>query len=364
MINPVCVKISGLNLLRIINRLVEKNVYINNLKIKPKIISFVIDESNLDILNKICKIEHKFYKIIYKNGLKQFIFRLPYMFGAILAFAIFFAYFFAINMFIKNINVTYSSNFEYDLFQVNNLLRQNGIVCGMRKNAFSVSDIQKLILLEVDSVEGCEVRLNGNNLNICIYPATMKYEVSKDNLISKYDGIVTFAEAYSGELKIKVGDTIKKGDLLIKNNNGASGKILAKVYFTSTKIYNENRQEIIYTGKEYVIKDFVINQKFKINGKNYCNFDKFLVEKCDFWVSKNLFLAIFCQKTTYKEIEIIEKQISFEDVKENIKQELFEETKSKFNSDSEITNVTYSIVSEGSYTRVDCFVETIIDLCK
>lgn len=362
--NLVCVKISGLNLIRIIDRLVEKNVFVTNLIVKTKYIKFEIDEKNLHFLDKICKKEHKFYQIIYKSGFKQLLYRLPYLLGALVATLIIFSYFFANSLFLKSVNLTYKSNLNYDLSAVSQLLEKNGITSGMRKNKVSISEIQKLILLEIESVEGCEVRLNGNNLNICIYPANLKYEISSENIYSKFDGVIVSAEAYSGKLKVKAGDTISKGDLLIENNNGASGKILAKTYFLATKIYNENQQKLIYTGNNYKVKDFLICSKFWIFGKNYCSFDKFIVEKCSFWVNKNLFVPILCQETIYKEIEIKEETIPFESVKDEIKNELYLQAKQQIIGDSEISNVTYSIVTEGSYTRVDCFVEVIMDIAK
>ena len=358
----VCVKISGLNLFRITNKLVEKNVFIADLKVKSKQIKFVIHEKNLQILDKICKKEHKFYQIVYKNGFKQLFSRLPFYLGIFLAFVLTFSYMFATSLFVANINVIYKSNLDYDLSAVNNLLKNKGIVSGMKKNEFSTSEIQNMIMLGVENVEGCEVRLNGGNLNICIYPATEKYEAAESDLVSEFDGVIVEAEAYLGELKVKVGDIVSKGDILIKNKGGASGKIKAKVYFTATKIYNQNQQNIVYTGNSYKVKDFLICSKFWVYGKNYCKFSTFLVENCSFYVGKNLFLPILCKETIYREIYIEEKIIPFEAVEEDIKKQVFEEAKAKVKSDAEITNVTYSVVSEGDYTRIDCYIETLLDL--
>ena len=51
----VCVKISGLNLSRLIDRLVAQGVLIKNLESKSKYIKFEISSDNLTALNKICK---------------------------------------------------------------------------------------------------------------------------------------------------------------------------------------------------------------------------------------------------------------------------------------------------------------------
>ena len=360
--NLVRVKITGLNLLRITNKLIEKNIFITDLIVKPRQIRFTIPENKLQILDNICKKEHKFYQILHKNGIKQALFRLPYYFGTMIALILSFCYIFATSLFISSVNVTYKSNLTYDLSSVNTLLKDKGIVAGMSKSKFSINEIQNMIMLEIDSVEGCEVRLNGGNLSICIYPATEKYEVISCDLISDFDGVIIEAEAYSGVLKVKVGDIVSKGDILIENKNGASGKIKAKVYFTATKIYNQNQQKLIYTGNEYKVRDFLICSKFWIFGKNKCNFSNYLVENCSFYVGKNLFLPILCRENKYREVYIENKVIPFEVVEEEIKKELLLDAKSKITNNSEITNITYSIVNEGDYTRIDCYVETILDL--
>jgi len=232
----------------------------------------------------------------------------------------------------------------------------------MSKKNFLEKDIKNIIMLSVDDIEDCDVEYKGNLLNICIYPAVKKYEVTAENIYSNYDAVIEQAEAYVGILKIKAGDIVKKGDLLIENNLGASGKIRGKVYFVATKIYNENQQIVKYTGREYITKDYSIFNKFIIKSKNYCDFKQFYVENCTFSINKNIFIPIICNKKIYKEIIIEDIVVPFSDVENKIKEETYNEALKKVNNFNDITNVSYSVVKEGSYIRVDCFIETIMDL--
>lgn len=358
----VCVKISGLNLLRIVDGLVKKNVFVSDVVTKQKYIKFVISEKDLPVLDKICKKERKFYTIIYKNGFKMLLSKMPYMLGTFLALVLTTIFIYSYSLFVFSVKLEYSSNLPYDLKKVNQVLLANGIVSGMKKKKFKTSDISNLIMLSVDDVEGCNVRFNGNVLKITIYPAIKKHEISSENIYSKFDGVVESAESFSGKLKVKAGDIVKKGDILIENDNGASGKVFGKVYFTATKIYNEKQQKISYTGKTFSIKDFLVMGKWEINSKAVCPFKKYEVINKSYYVSKNLFLPILCRERLYKEIEIGEIIVPFSDVEEKIKNEVFEQAKLKISDESAITNVTYSTVFEGGYTRVDCFVETLISL--
>lgn len=360
--NLVQVKISGLNLIRIIDKLISKNVPIYNLTRKPKYIKFTISENRLDILNKICKNEHKFYKILQKNGFKQLIYKLPYMLGSFLIFILSYIYFFSTSLFINNVNISYNSNLTYNLENVKRLLSSNGINSGMKKNKYSISDIQNLIMLNIDDIEGCKVEYSGNNLDICVFPSVNKYENNTEDLYSNFDAVIESAEAYSGVLKVKKGDIVKKGDLLIENDLGASGKIKGKVYFTATKIYNEKQQNIIYTGNEYHVREYEVFDKIIIKSNKKCNFKQYLVEKHSFYINKNLFIPIKCNKIIYKEVKIEDIYIPFDSVEEETKKSVFEIAKSKVNDETSITNVTYSVVRDGSYVRIDCFIEAVIDL--
>lgn len=360
--STVTVKISGLNLPRLVNRLVEKNICLNNLKIKPKFIKFEIDEANLSALDAVCKTEHKYYTIISKNGFKRVLGRLPYLFGAFLALIISSAYLFSFNQFVFDVELSYNSNLPYDMTKVESVLKENGIVPGMKKRDLNISDLQNLLLLGVEDISGCSVKVMGGKVCVCVYPATEKYEVNESDIVSKYNAVVTDAEAYSGELMVGRGDIVQVGDVLIKNNNGASGKVEGKVYFVSTIIYNENQQYLEKTGREYKVRNINFLNIFSIKGQNRCDFSSFVTEKCDFYVSKNYLFPISVTDEIYYEVEIKSKVVPFEEVETSITGKAYAEAIKKVPDPSKVENVTYSVVKEGSYTRVDCFVETIISL--
>ncbi len=358
----VRVKIVGLNLPRLINRLIEKNVLVTNLVYSGKSVKFSLPASDLEILNKICKIEHKYYVILQKSGLKQLLSRIPYFLGTLVAIIISYLYMYSFNSFIFNVDINCNSDLPYDLTNLNQLLYENGIVAGMKKNELSVKNIQNLIMLNIDDLSGCSVILNGGNLNIEIYPSTKKIEVSTDDIVSKYNAVVTKAEAYSGELLVKPGDIIEIGDTLIKNKNGASGKIEGKVYFVSTIIYNENQQYTERTGNTYKLKNINFCNWFKINGQNKCGFASFEVEKVKKYVATNLVFPIAIEEEIYYEVQIKTKVVPFETVESSVTNSAYNEALKLVPNKDNISNVTYSVVKEGPYTRVDCFIESIVDL--
>lgn len=360
--NQVQVKISGLNLPRLVNRLVAKNICIRNLVTKKKYIKFYIEESELSKLNEICKSEHKFYIILKRKGLKNFFIRLPYFLGTILALIISYAYIFSISQIVINVNLNFRSEIGYDLTKVKRVLSENGITSGMNKNKFTSAELERLLMLSVDDIEGCSVKYSGGNLNILVYPAKMEISNKTENLYSKYDGVIIKAEAHVGNLKVKAGQIVRVGDMLIENINGAQGEIKAKVYFTATQIYNENQQETIYTGNYVVEKKYTVCNKISFKRSKPCTFSQFTTKKCGFYLNTNFFLPIYCEETIYYEVNIKDKFVPFEENELKIKESTYNSAFSKIPQGAEVGQTTYSVVREGNFVRVDCFIETEINL--
>ncbi len=360
--NEIYVKIEGLNLARIAEKLISKGVMISNLKIKKTYILFSINQRYRAKLDKICKQEHKKYYIVKNTAIKRFFAKIPYLIGTFIPFCILFAVFYVFSNTIFEINLMVETSENFDLSNVKQILLNNNLMVGQSKKDFSPKEIEKIILENTKDVAGCEVFYDGQKLNITIFPMTEKIEISKDDLLSKYNAVVTKIEAFVGEENVKVGDVVKVGEILIKNNNGVQGEVKGKVYFSSTFIYNEEQEVFVETGNVISQKVYNIASFFDINSTSPVAFKNYKTEIIEQRVVKNLFLPIIEKKYIYKEVEIKEKLVLFEEVEEKIKNDLKEEVLKKLPVGATYENITYSIVKENNYVRVDCFVETEIDL--
>ena len=137
-------------------------------------------------------------------------------------------------------------------------------------------------------------------MDIQIFLGEKKENVSVSNIYSKFNAVITDINIYAGNTNLKVGDLVKEGDLLIENNNGASGKILGKVYYTDCLIYNENQVIENKTGRFIETSDVLLfNKKLHKRIKNI-EFMNYIEENCVFCVSKNNFLPISLLKTKLK----------------------------------------------------------------
>ena len=136
------------------------------------------------------------------------------------------------------------------------------------------------------------------------------------------------------------------------------------MYFVSTKIYNQKQVEKQKIGKYLTFRDYKIFSKKVIKTQKPHDFTKYLVEKCNFYLTDNYFIPIVCEEFRFYEINLIEKVVPFSVVEEKIKKELYDEVACQIKNKDDIKNVTYSVVLEGDYTRVDCYAECEIDILK
>jgi similar to stage IV sporulation protein len=323
---------------------------------------FEIEKKNELKLKEICKRYHKKYIILSESGFINVLKRLRYYIGFILAMAMSVIFLSVFNMYIYGVNIKVEGGLSVDVNALKEVLNDNNIVRGMRKSNVDILGIQNLIMSSSDKIAGCMVEQIGGNLNIVIYPGILRDEVSKENIYSKYNAVITSVKVYAGKSNVKAGDVIKVGDLLIENNNGAKAEIRAKVYFSDYLIYNENQIVKVETGRVVDDIDVLLFNKTLYKTPKNTNFTNYFEENCVFCVSKNLFIPISLMKTKYIEFEYQERVVSFDSKENELKSELYLNILKQVQDKNSITGVTYSVVHENNLTRLDCFVECEIDI--
>ena len=356
------IKIEGLTSSKIINALIDENILLENIHYRVKFVIFEILAQDEKVLKLICKKFHKKYLILSKNNFVNFLRKCRYYFGFTIAIMLVSIFAFWLNLYIYQVKVSVDGVAQCDLERIKAILKDNKIVSGMRKKDLEINEIEKLILSSQNDVAGCSVNQIGGILNIVIYPGLLKEEISKENIYSKYDAIITDIQIYSGKTKLKVGDLVKTGDLLIENDNGAKGKIKGKVYFSDYIIYNENQVVKVKTGRINFATMISFFNKIPHKTTKNISFINYLEENCAFCISKNTFLPISLVKIKYEEFEYQDVIIPFADVENNLKENLYKEVIKQVSDISLIRNVSYSVVTENNMTRLDCFVECEMDL--
>ncbi|MBQ8452129.1 MAG: sporulation protein YqfD [Clostridia bacterium] len=356
------VKITGLNLNRLIQKLISNGVMVENVEYKSKQIKFFINEKNLNLLKKICKEERKIYTVIQKNFFKKLLYRIPYLFGSFFASLLIFIYMFSFCSFVNEIEIIGTNLNSTLIAETRNVLNNNNIFVGTNRDNVDSQKIETKLMEEICDISSASVKLYGGKLVIKLFPRTQQFEIKNDNIISKYNAVVTQAQAHSGNLKVKEGDVVKVGDVLIENCDGASGIVKGNVYFSSYEIYNENQNIEVKTGRVFEINEISVFDLVVLKSKNTSKFQSYIEEKCVFYINDDLFIPVKCTKKLLYETTIEKVTVPFEERQDEIFQNLYNKTLALIPSGNDAGRSSYSVVSDGSFTRIDCFIEVEINL--
>ncbi len=220
-------------------------------------------------------------------------------------------------------------------------IEEAGLRIGELKSKVNTKEIISKIRLKRKDIAWMGIELKGTNAIVKMVKADEKPEIINDeeycHIVSDKVGIITKINAQTGTANVKVGDTVKAGDILI---NGwmegkytgiryvhAKGEVQAKVWYTKYKNIPYQATERVETGKsenQYTIKfnNFKINlhkgvSKFKI-------YDTIETEN-KIKLFSDFYLPISWIKTTNKEVQEKQRRYSKEEAKDLGIQQLQEE---------------------------------------
>ena len=192
------------------NRIAVWNVHYGNNKIR-----LFITVKDFKRLPKILKRSGLRLHILNKKGFPFFINRYKRRFGIFAGIVIFFAVLQFMSGFIWIIEV--EGNKTVTDREILSICEEIGIKTGVRRNSIDTKNTPQDLLLKTDklswgsfNIEGCKLTVNVTE----IVPKTEDNTVAT-NLKAAKDGIIEKIDVTSGNPVVKVGDIVKKGDLLV-----------------------------------------------------------------------------------------------------------------------------------------------------
>ena len=363
------VSVEGYYIERLINICRNQKITIWNIKKKEDIkIYFNIGINDFKKVAKIAKKTQSKIKIEQKRGF-------PFILHRYKKRKIFLVF-----LLILIILITLSSNFVWnveiteengkELANIAQDIEKAGLKTGVLKSKIDSKEIINKIRLERNDIAWMGIELKGTNAIVKLVKAEEKPEIVDENeycnIVSNKEGVITKINAGSGTANVRVGDVVKKGDILI---NGwmegkytgvryvhAKGEIEAKVWYTKSKTVPLNTTERQETGnieEQYAIKinNFKINLSKRVS--KFENYDTIETEN-KIRIFSNFYLPISIIKTTNKEIEEIQKTYTVEEAKNKAITELEEELDKEIENKENIVNKNINTYeNEGS---VDVYV--------
>ncbi len=342
------ISVEGYYIERFINICKNKNITIWNLKRNKSIIlMFNIRIKEFRDMCKIAKKTNCKVKILSKNGLPFLMNRYKKRKIFIFLLLLIICFIWISSMFVWNVDIIEENNQE--LVDIRNDIEEAGLKSGVLKQKVNTKEIINKLRLKRNDIAWMGIELKGTNAIIKLVKADDKPDIIDTNeycnVISDKTGIITKINAQNGTANVKVGDTVKTGDVLI---NGwmegkytglryvhAKGEIEAKVWHTKKKKIPYTLTQTRETGNVQEKYSLKINN-FEINfSKKYSNFKIYDTIETDskFKIFSDFYLPISIVKTTYKEMEEYTKKYTIEEAKklgiEELERELDKEIENK-----------------------------------
>ena len=152
--------------------------------------------------------------VIKKSGAPFFIRKYKHRFGIPCGIAVFLVGLKVMTLFIWNINIVGNERISSD--DLKNALYELGVKEGSLIGNINTRRLTAQLKLKSEEIAWSAVNIEGSVLTLQIDETldTEKTPTEPSNLIASSDGLVTVIHVTNGTLKVKVGQTVRKGDLL------------------------------------------------------------------------------------------------------------------------------------------------------
>ena len=362
------VTIKTLNHEKLINNISDQFPLFNVEKKDYNILKLQVKYSNRKKLNKYLKNNNI---SILKNRNFGFLFNFLKLFkryGIIAGIIISCACFFILNNLILNIEI--QGNNLISKYEVINYLNNYKL---KNKNNILCKNIELKLKEKFSDISLVSVITKGSTLIVNIKENIKNDVVNKtfEPMVACYDGKITDIILSQGTLNVKVGQTVKKGDILVypyiidssgeKRNIQPQASIKAKVWITGELSYKENEISLVKTGKKLSTSFMKINNLFLTTPKK-CEYGLYTKQEKVNYLTYNNLLPISYHIVTYYELEekIINK--SFEEDKENLLQQCRQIALQKINEYDIIKNERTQIVQGAGIVNLKVILELEKDI--
>ena len=247
-------------------------------------------------------------------------------------------------------------------------LKQNGITENKFYNNINVENLEKILENNFDDISLVSVIKKGTNLIINLKEKLFVEDLSSSNIIAKESGQILELNVVQGSSPFKVGDSVKKGEVLINGYSIVNGKkveckaigfVKLKVWYSSSYTFLNEEVHLVRTGKKIVNTSFeIFNFNFlKTNYKN--NFENYEEEIKSEYIFKNFLLPIKINKKIFYEIKenVVKNEFSFK--KDDIIKETTKLAKEQVPTGEEILNIFTEITETEIGKIITTYVETI-----
>lgn len=304
---------------RFINLLWNKGVSIKNIQ-KINITTIRL-EINLEDYNKVEEASKRTdakVKILERKGLFFIMLRLKKKLTLAGGLIVFLGIIWYLSTFVWSIDI--ETDRYLSPYEIRAKLMTMGVKPGMKKKSINVHYLEETINKEDENVMWARARIEGARLRITIkerhIPPKIVIDDSINNVVAKNDGEIIRIYTISGTPTVKPGDIVKKGQVVIKGEQGkegstypthAEGDVYAKTFYEDTaevKIRGTNKKKTGNKDEDLYIQLLGKRLYLKKSSNKFSSYEK--VEDSRNFMKKVIYYEIkeeYFQKSEEKVIE-------------------------------------------------------------
>ncbi len=376
----VIIKISGFSVERFLNLMADRDVFVWGVCSYDDGVIMKIRKSGMADAERCAAKTGCSIKIIDNIGLPFAFKRFRKRKILISGVAVFAVLFYGLSFFIWTVDI--SGNIRTEKERIVSVCEQSGLFPGNLKIKTEPKEIAESIVESIDSVAWASVEISGTKAYVRIVEKLSETEITDRktpvDIVADNDGMILSIAASSGSPKVKDGDVVSKGDLLIsseieiKENEeikgydyvAAGGSVVAKVVYPVTAFISFNIKEKIYTGENF--KDTAI-----IFGNSASNIFKPDIEgKCyDTFVSDDIRLKLGdyelplgIKRYDYRVYYENERKLTESEAKARLKADIDKITEDMTEISSLVLDVKEEYIREGDGLRLNAYVTVSEDI--
>ena len=336
----VKVKVEGFFIERFLNLCKNEKIIFKSLERKDNaFINFEIMKSDFKKLKSIAKKTGCKIKIEKKTGIPFIINR--YKKRKVFAVAVSVIAFFIIGLsnFIWEVEIDGLQNIGEEDFM--NYIEEKGIKVGCFKPYINIEQIENEIKIQREDIAWIGIEFYGTKAKVSIKESIKIPEIiNKEeivDIVSNYDAKIEKIIVRDGTARVKEGDIVKKGGLLVEGiiegkykedrKVHADADILGIVLYSSEKFDTYIQKNKVKTGR-VESKNSINIKNFKINfNKRVSKFEKYDTIRTNNKIRlfSNFFIPVKIEKIKFEEFYFEDKKYSKEELENKIVKELEEE---------------------------------------
>ncbi len=367
----VIISVYGFSTERFLNLLGVKNILAWDITRKNGGIVCKIRTQSLDEAEKYAKKTGCKIEVLGRRGLPQKMgkFKGRKIFAAGVIF--FAAAFYGLSLFVWRVEISGCERIDEEDIKI--FCQNEGLAAGEIKLKINPKQISEKLVENFEDVLWAAVKIDGTNAEIKIVETIEEREIvdrqTPVDIVAKQNGVIKSIAASAGKPRVKAGDVVAKGDLLISSEveikdgeeikgytyTAAEGSVVAEVIYEISAYTDKTKTEKIFTGEKFSDTAVIFGNsssniiKPDLDGKNY---DTFVSEDIRLKIGDYSF-PLGIKKYEYRVYYNEEKKLTQKEIEEILISDIENKLEELTEVDSIVLDKKFEYNTEGKGVRLN-----------